>query len=53
MGMTGVWLAYVLTELIVLVMAVAIYILFRKRTKKKLLEEAKADDTPEEVTFEN
>lgn len=53
MGMTGVWLAYVLTELIVLVMAVAIYILFRKRTKKKLLEEAKLDDTPEEVTFEN
>ena len=53
MGMTGVWLAYVLTELIVLVMAVAIYILFRKRTKKKLLEEAKEDDTPEEVTFEN
>ena len=53
MGMTGVWLAYVLTELIVLVMAVAIYILFRKRTKKKLLEEANAEDTPEEVTFEN
>ena len=53
MGMTGVWLAYVLTELIVLVMAVAIYILFRKRTKKKLLKEAKVDDTPEELTFEN
>ena len=53
MGMTGVWLAYVLTELIVLTMAVAIYILFRKRTKKKLLEEAKLDDNPEEVTFEN
>lgn len=53
MGMTGVWLAYVLTELFVLVMAVAIYILFRKRTKKKLLEEANAEDTPEEVTFEN
>ena len=53
MDMTGVWLAYVLTELIVLVMAVAIYILFRKRTKKKLLEEANAEDTPEEVIFEN
>ena len=53
MDMTGVWLAYVLTELIVLTMAVAIYILFRKRTKKKLLEEANAEDTPEEVTFEN
>ena len=53
MGMTGVWLAYVLTELIVLIMAVTIYILFRKRTKKKLLEEANAEDTPEEVTFGN
>ena len=52
MGMTGVWLAYVLTELIVLIMAVTIYFLFRKRTKKKLLEEANAEDTPEEMPFE-
>ena len=53
MGMTGVWLAYVLTELIVLIMAVAIYILFRKRKKKKLLNEANTEGASEEVTFEN
>ena len=46
MDMTGVWLAYVLTELIVLVMAVAIYILFRKRTKKNCWKKQKPMTLP-------
>lgn len=50
LGMTGVWLAYVLTEAFVLVIAVGIYLLFRKRTKQRMrLEEAQEI---EQIVFE-
>ena len=40
MGINGVWLSYVLTELIVLIIAISIYAVFRKRTKAILKMEA-------------
>ncbi len=49
LGMTGVWLAYVFTEFIVLILAVTIYIIFRKRTKKHIQIE---QQTKEEQIFE-
>lgn len=37
LGMTGVWLAYVLAEAVVFIIAVSIYAVFRKKTKANML----------------
>ncbi|MBO7326391.1 MAG: MATE family efflux transporter [Clostridia bacterium] len=39
MDMTGVWTSYVVTEGIVLVIAISIYLVFRRRTKARMLLE--------------
>jgi hypothetical protein len=48
--MTGVWLAYVITEAVVLVIAVTIYAIFRRRTKSAMLTEAQPDEA-EQISF--
>ncbi len=50
LGMTGVWLAYVITEALVLFLAVAIYVIFRLRTKKRIMLEEQQEI--EEIIFE-
>lgn len=50
LGMTGVWLAYVITEAVVLVLALAIYAIFRRRTKNAMLTEAQPDEA-EQISF--
>lgn len=43
--MTGVWLAYVLAEGVVLIIAIIIYAVFRKRTKATMRAEINVDNT--------
>jgi Na+-driven multidrug efflux pump len=50
LGMTGVWLAYVITEAVVLVIAVTIYAIFRRRTKSAMLKEEQPDEA-EKISF--
>ena len=59
--MPGVWISYVVTEAVVFIIAISIYAVFRKRTKKQMLleeikeslEESNEDTTVEEDQVDN